>query len=148
MSPVCGISRERLLNILLQIDKIVRSGGDVSYHVTLLSDREEEVKLASFLICANEQQKFAPFFLYASRSVIDRKPLPLDLLLSTLNIDTRSFKSCIADSAKITSVLKHNDDFFFSKGLTGVPSVVVGSRGFSLIDAESIIEALNEDLAK
>jgi hypothetical protein len=144
LSPFCGRSRDRLAQIVPDIEKIRRSGGEVSYQLILLSEKRPEISLARMLMCADAQQKFAPFFLYASNSVMNRKPLDLNVLISSLEIDPDRFKSCMDDVDIAGFALQQSDELFLAAGLTGVPSVMVRSRAFSLSDAESIITALQE----
>jgi hypothetical protein len=96
-------------------------------------------------MCASEQDKFEPFFLYVSQSVIRGKPPALNSVISSLGMNSRRFRQCMNDVNRAELALEEIEGLHFTLGLTGVPSVMVGRRSFSLTDADSIVHALRRE---
>jgi protein-disulfide isomerase len=145
LSPMCGKSRDKLVELIPHVKRIRENGGAVSFRIVLLSGRPNEFELAQRLLCASEQGTFEPFFLYSSQATLRRQPLALNTLLSALAMDPKQFRRCMDDIDRAEFTLEQTEALFLHVGLTGVPSVMVGGRAFSLTDADSIIDVLRRE---
>ena len=133
VSPYCPLSTARIAELYPRFERQYLDTAVVAgrFHFINISASEEEQAILRYLVCAGQQQRMLPLFLYIGNAHREGRPIHMESALRSIGVTTASLKSCLIDPTT-DAALRESERKFSLLELKGVPSISSGREGFAL----------------